>query len=186
MTRASATKLIVLAAIGGAFVLTLALMARSTPPASAASCAHANTLPSDGSNGDFRQALTCLINKERTSRDKKALDPNAKLRKVAGAHTEVMLNRDCFDHVCGGESSLTKRLKRAGYLQGASWAYAENIGYESSPREMFDRWMASRANRRKMLSDELVDLGVGVGHGTPNPDRPDDAFVTYTAIFGHG
>lgn len=186
MARALGTKPIILGAIAAALALTLALMARSgvAPADARGGCPHANTEPGEGSNGDFRQAITCLINKERTRRDKEALDANAKLRGVAGAHTDVMLQQDCFEHRCAGEPGLTKRLRDAGYLKGDTWAYAENIGYESTPREMIDRWMGRRAHRKNILHGTFVDLGVGVGKGTPDPDRPDSDFVTYTTIFG--
>ena len=187
MTNGLGTKLILPAVVAGALALTLALMAGTgVPPASAGACPHANTRPENGSNGDFRQAITCLINKERTSRGKAGLDANAKLREVAGNHTDVMLSQDCFEHTCSGEAGLTKRLKQAGYLRGDNWAYAENVGYESTPKEMIDRWMDSDFHRKHILKGQYVDIGVGVGHGTPDPGKPDDNFVTYTTIFGDG
>jgi uncharacterized protein YkwD len=188
MTRVSTTMLIILGAVAGALALTLALMAGSGPPPATAAggCPHANSEPDQGSNGDFRQALICLINNRRTSRDKAALDTNGKLRDVAGAHTDVMLQQDCFEHRCNGEPSLTRRLKNAGYLRGSNWAYVENIGYAGTPKQMINRWMDRRSARRNILHSAWVDLGVGVGHGTPDPDKPDNAFVTYTTIFGDG
>lgn len=51
---------------------------------------------------------------------------------------------------------------------------------------MIDRWMSSSYDRKNILNNKFVDLGVGVGKGTPNPSKPDSNFVTYTAIFGDG
>ena len=37
----------------------------------------------------------------------------------------------CFDHTCGGEGALDKRLEDVGYLDGGltRWAYGENIAW---------------------------------------------------------
>jgi uncharacterized protein YkwD len=188
MTHASRTKLILVVAMAGALALTLGLMARSglTSASAGGGCAHADDQPNEASTSEFRASIICLIQTERLSRGKSELDINGKLRTVAADHNAVMLNQDCLEHQCAGEASLTKRLKQVGYLKGDSWAYAENIGYENTPREMIDKWMNSDYNRHNILANKFIDLGVGAGKGTPDPDKPDSNFVTYTAIFGDG
>lgn len=188
MTFALRTK----TAIGAMLLLALgfAALLAAGPGAPAANagggCAHADDQPNQASSSEFRESIICLIQIERLSRGKDELDINGKLRSVAGDHNAVMLHQDCFDHQCSGEASLTKRLKQVGYLKGDSWAYGESIGYENTPRKMIDAWMDSSYHRQNILNNKFVDLGVGAGKGTPNPNKPDSEFVTYTAIFGDG
>jgi uncharacterized protein YkwD len=187
MTHASRTKLILVAAFAGAMALTLGLMTSSgVTPAMAGGCSNATAAPSEATAKQFKAAILCLVNQERTSRGKDALDGNGKLTDVAESHTGVMLDKDCLEHTCPGEGSLTKRLKSVGYLKGPEWAYGENIGYETTPLEMVDAWMDSDYHRGNILKNKFVDVGAAAGKGTPNPNKPDAQFVTYTIIFGDG
>jgi uncharacterized protein YkwD len=188
MTHASRTKLVLFAALAGAAALTLGLMARSgvTPANAGSGCANANAAPNEASAKQFKAAIICLVNSERSDRGKSRLDVNSKLNKVAKNHTKVMLNQDCFDHECSGEKSLTKRLKSIGYLKGDSWAYAENIGYEHTPRNMVNAWMGDSYHRGNILANRWVDVGGAALKGTPNPTKPDSYFMTYTVEFGDG
>lgn len=175
----------------------LALAAAATTAASAAlalgpgiapataACPHALAHPHQVALPKIRKAITCLINRKRSKRDRHLLEPNDRLELAARRHTRTMLAVDCFRHRCEGEPGLHRRVKRAGYIKGhRSWEFAEILGYENTPRQMIGRWMHSRFNRRTLLNRDFRDIGVGVDWGAPVADRDDNEFATYTIVFG--
>lgn len=152
-------------------------------PASAA-CPHAGAKPHEIPLPKLRKAIICLVNRERSKRDRGRLGPNDKLTEAAQDHTDVMLAKDCFRHKCKGEPGLGHRIKRSGYTKGRrSWRFAEDLGYERTPRQMVEVWLESSFNRRNMLDAGFRDLGVGAGWGAPKRSADDTDFATYTVVF---
>jgi uncharacterized protein YkwD len=150
-----------------------------------ASCPHAGAHPHQVSLTKLRNAMTCLVNHERASRGLHRLDSNGRLERAAQQHTDVMLAKDCFSHRCPGESGLGRRVRRTGYTRGyGRFRFAENLGYDNTPREMIKRWLRSGFNRNNLLKRRFRDVGVGVGWGTPKASLPDSKFETYTVVFG--
>jgi uncharacterized protein YkwD len=190
MARDSATRVrrvpaLLLAAAALAAGVWLALAADPSLTAANAACANAGAQPMEVPLRKVRRAMTCLINRERDQRDRGRLDTKRKLKRAAQRHTEVMDEQNCFEHRCEGERGFTRRVRRTGYLRGAEeWAIAENLGYESTPREMLSRFIHKRFSRRNMLNPKFRDIGVGVAWGVPVPDKNEDKFATYTVVFG--
>ncbi len=152
-------------------------------PASAA-CPNAGAKAHEIPLPKLRKAIVCLVNHERSKRDRSRLDPNGKLEDAAQGHTDVMLAKDCFRHKCRGEPGLGHRIKRSGYTKGQrSWRFAEDLGFDKTPRQMVKRWLRSSFNRRNMLDPGFRDLGVGVGWGAPKRGVDDGEFATYTIVF---
>jgi uncharacterized protein YkwD len=177
------TALLALAAATAGISLALALRPGIAP--ATAACPHASAQPRQVTLPKIRRAITCLINNKRSRRDRHRLEPNERLELAARRHTKTMLAQDCFRHRCKGEPGLSRRVKRTGYTEGQrSWGFAENLGYENTPRQMIRRWMHSRFNRRNLLNRDFRDIGVGVGWGAPVADRDDTRFATYTIVFG--
>jgi uncharacterized protein YkwD len=166
-------------------MVSLALSARPGIAPATAACHHTRAHPHDVPLYKVRKAITCLINRKRAKRDRHLLDPSRRLRLAARNHTKTMLAQDCFRYRCNGEKSLSRRVKRSGYTRGRrSWGFAENLGYENTPRQMVARWMHSIYNRRNLLNRDFRDIGVGVGWGAPVAGRDDSKFATYTIVFG--
>jgi uncharacterized protein YkwD len=154
-------------------LLALAVVAVSTGPdratAAAGGCAHATDTHADASLKQLTDATICLINRERSQRDRRRLDESAKLKEAAARHTSVMLRTDCLDHTCPGERGLRKRIKKTGYLKGATRRrFAESTGCKNTPRGMVEAWMARRFHRRNLLERSYRDVGTGLGRGSPN------------------
>ena len=127
------TALLALAAATAGVSLALSL-GPGVAPASAA-CPHARAHPHHVALPKIRKAITCLINKKRSKRDRHLLEPNDRLELAARRHTRTMLAEDCFRHRCEGEPGLNRRVRRAGYTKGQrSWGFAEIIGYENTPQ----------------------------------------------------
>jgi uncharacterized protein YkwD len=177
------TALLALAAATAGVSAALAL-GPGIAPATAA-CPHARAHPHQVALPKIRKAITCLINRRRSKRERHLLEPNDRLELAARRHTRTMLAEDCFRHRCEGERGLPRRVKKTGYTKGQrSWEFAEILGYENTPRQMIGRWMHSRFNRRTLLKRDFRDIGVGVGWGAPVADRDDSEFATYTIVFG--
>jgi uncharacterized protein YkwD len=175
----------------------LAVAALETPPfgghgsdparAKGPTCPFAHANPGSLTRGAAEQSIRCLIDKVRTNRGKHALNGNGRLGRAAQGHTNHMVSRNCFAHQCPGESAMTARVKRTGYLNGArSWALGENIAsgeaHRGSPAAMIDAWMHSPPHRAAIMDGGYEHVGVGMQHGTPS--RPNGAGATYTTDFG--
>jgi uncharacterized protein YkwD len=174
---------IALAVVTSAAILALAL-GPGVASASAA-CPHAGAHAHEVSLPVLRKTMTCLVNHERSLRGRPALRVNRELRKAAQDHTDVMLAKECFRHNCPGEPGLGHRIRRSGYTKGQrAWRFAEDLGYDVTPRKMMRHWLASRFNRRNLLDPGFRDLGVGVGWGAPKRGLDDRNLATYTLVFG--
>jgi uncharacterized protein YkwD len=144
-------------------------------------CPHATSLPSQATIPQLRRATICLLNGARGATHLRSLAVNVHLARMANRHSKLMVANDCFEHTCTGEDPLPKRLKTSGYLAGARmWAYAEDLGYESTPKQMVGRWLRVSYDRENLLSHKYVDVGIGLAEGSPDPHASDKKFVTYT------
>jgi uncharacterized protein YkwD len=162
----------------------VALAAAPGTTAALASCPHANAHPHQASLANLRLAMRCLVNKKRDKHGLHLLKENDRLGVAARRHTEIMLREDCFKHRCQGEPALGKRVKRSGYLKGAKHYYfAEDIGFDRTPKRMIQRVMNDRYNRRNILNPDFRDIGVGAGWGAPKKSRDDSKYATYTILF---
>ena len=149
------------------------------------SCANATDSADALSIPQLRDAIACLINKERTSRGKKPLPDDGRLQKAAQRHTDQMVQKNCFGHRCPGEPGLEARIRATGYFRGATaFLYAEDVGCARTADEMVDHWMSSALHRRNILARKFKDLGVGASHGQV-PKRCGEGFNTFTAVFGY-
>jgi uncharacterized protein YkwD len=148
----------------------------------------ADASPSSVANGAARDAVVCLLNKERAKAGLKPLDSNKRLQKAAQRHNERMVGTGCFDHECSGEGDLGKRLESVGYLDGglSRWAYGENIawggGDYGTARSIVAAWMNSPPHRSNILSNDFRDIGIGFSSGTPSSGNANGSI--YTTDFG--
>ena len=178
-----------LAILALAVAVLLLCASAATPPASASACGKwGDADPAELAPGEARDAIACLINKERDQAGLGELDRDKKLQRAAQRHNDEMDGTGCFDHTCGGEGALDKRLEDVGYLDGGltQWAYGENIAWgirgEGTPESIVRAWMQSAGHRANILSREFRELGVGFSAGTPDSGRESGGI--YTVDFG--
>jgi uncharacterized protein YkwD len=176
---------VIAAVVAAALAACLALaLGPAAAPASAA-CAHAGAHAHDVTLPKLRKAITCVINHERANRGRRRLARNERLKLAAQGHTNRMLATDCLRHKCPGEPGLNRRVRRTGYTKGQeAWRFAEDVGFDNTPRQMVKAWLRSRFNRRTLLNRHFRDIGVGVGWGTPRAGLDDSRFETFTVVFG--
>jgi uncharacterized protein YkwD len=181
------------AVVAALVALSLALLAPAATPGANAlgpGCGpHVDDTPGQATAKQFRKALACLINAERSQRDRVRLRPNRALTKLARAHTKVMIAQECFRHECKGERSLRKRIEKSGYVKRGRYGFGENLGCSTTPANMVDVWMDSSFHRKNIVDGRFRHFGVGGKRGTPFPRRSENCtpgrdYMTYTVIFG--
>jgi uncharacterized protein YkwD len=174
-----------------AFALALLALAASpaTQGASASACKKwGDSQPTELRTGQAREAILCLVNKERDKAGMGDLDRDKKLQKAAQRHNDHMDGTGCFDHECGGEADLDSRLHGVGYLVGGltPWAFGENIAWGSrdlgTPESIVDAWMHSPPHKANILNRDFKEIGVGFSVGTPTGGH--EAGGIYTTDFG--
>jgi len=178
-------------ALALAFLAALLVLAASpaTPGASASACKRwGDSQPTELRAGQARDAIMCLVNKERDKAGLRELDRDKKLQKAAQRHTDQMDGTGCFDHECGGEAGLDSRLRGVGYLVNGltQWAYGENIAWGmeklGTPESIVNAWMHSSGHRQNILSNDFREIGVGFSVGTPGGGHQPGGI--YTTDFG--
>ena len=172
----------------GSFVLVLvalvAALLAAPAPAAAGGCPNADAKPGTVPPAKLRKAVLCLVNAARSDQGIDTLASNSDLDLIAQRHDRRMVRNDCFTHQCQGEKPLKRRFKRSAYVKGySSFTYAEELGYETTPKEMVTRWLGSAPHRRNLVNATFTDLGIGVGRGAPVAGTPDAKFETYTLEF---
>lgn len=151
-------------------------------------CKAGSARPATVSKDTVVDSVRCLINRERTKRGLRPLNSNATQRKAAARHNRLMIERNCFAHLCLGEGDLVTRLIHSGYLPcSCTWGVGENIGWgtgrNSTPESMVKRWMGSPAHRHNILNGSFRQIGIAVHIGTPESGVSGGA--TYTTDFGY-
>ena len=110
-----------------------------------------------------RVAVKCLINAERSARN---LRLRRDLNRAAQRHSNYMFRHRCVSHQCPGEASTETRIRRTGYMSGASrYRIGEVIARHrdrSSPRDMVRLWKKSGSHRSQILSSGYKHMGVGI------------------------
>jgi uncharacterized protein YkwD len=134
-----------------------------------------------------REAVACLINRERRQHGLRGLRGSAALGAAAQEHSNTMTSQNFFAHN-GTDGTPASRASWAGYEKGArAWSVGENLGFGTgalgSPKSIVEAWMQSAGHRYVILLRRWRQIGVGVTFGSPlGPDGQGQA--TYTVDFG--
>lgn len=111
---------------------------------------------------EAEQAMTSLVNQERTKRGLKALIFDAKLRDIGRAHSEDMIKRGYFSHFSPEGKNVADRAAEAGvdFL-----VIGENLAYAPSLDLAHQGLMNSEGHRANILSEDYGKIGIGVVDG---------------------
>lgn len=109
---------------------------------------------------DVEGQLLAEMNAARQKAGCRALVADPKLTAAAYGHAKAMAEKDFFGHNSKNGAHFTKRIDAQGYR----WAdAAENIGMGySSPRQIFDSWMASAGHRKNILDCDQTETGLAM------------------------
>jgi uncharacterized protein YkwD len=158
-------------------LLCLVAAAAFSSPAAAAiptpHCAYASASPSHLSTTAAAHALQCLINGVRAQHGLQAVRANGRLRLAARRHAADMAAHDFFAHDSPAGTTVSSRVKHAGYLGGVrEWWLGEALAWGRSsagaPRAILRGLLNSPPHRAILLDPNFRDLGVGVVHGAPS------------------
>jgi uncharacterized protein YkwD len=148
--------------------------AAAATPSPPARCAHASASPSHLSAVAAAHALQCLINGVRAQHGLKAVRANGRLGLAARRHAGDMAAHDFFAHESPGGTTVSSRIRSAGYLGGRvrEWWLGEALAWgrasAGAPRAILRGLLGSPPHRRILLDPNFRDLGVGVAMGAPS------------------
>jgi uncharacterized protein YkwD len=119
-------------------------------------CSNANAVVGHASVNALRDAVVCLINQQRTSRNLPPLRASPPLDRSAQRWTNEMIASDVFTH----GTNFAGRISAAGYAWRAA---GENIatGFPT-PRSVVRAWMASTGHCQNILNPTYDNVGTGV------------------------
>jgi uncharacterized protein YkwD len=152
-------------------------------------CPAAALQPHQGNLRAVERTTLCLLNRERRRHGLKRLKASRRLSRSAGRYAAHMARHDFFSHVSPGGSTMTKRIRRSGYLRGArGWSIGENLAWGSgrlaTPVEAVEGWMNSPGHRANILSPRFRRIGIGIAAGAPVRMAGISGAATYTTHFG--
>ena len=166
----------------------LVVAPQAADAAAADQCPGALDTPTDASAADAADAVTCLVNAERSKRGLRPVSRDADLGQAARKHARDMVRRGYFSHVTPGGSTLGDRLRSAGYGRGQGWRAGEALGWGTgslaTPNALVDEWLDSPPHRRILLDSGYRELGVGIAAGEPRDAQSSLPGATYTLDFG--
>ena len=135
-----------------------------TPTPEAPSPPPASPLPPE--IADWPQQVLALMNQRRSDNGLMPLGWSPALAQAAQVHAEDCAARDWCSHVGADGSRLRDRLERVGYQ--AAWS-SENWVYASGPEQgvtwWYDEPQGADPHRRNILSQQALEVGVGVAQG---------------------
>jgi uncharacterized protein YkwD len=108
-----------------------------------------------------------LHNKQRATKQLKALCVHPDLQKAAEAHSQDMIDKDYFAHDSQNGTTFAQRIEREGYNYRTA---GENIAWGSgplgSPDNTFKNWMNSTGHKRNIMNAGFREVGIGAATGT--------------------
>jgi uncharacterized protein YkwD len=152
-------------------------------------CPDANLRPTPDDLDRVRAATLCLVDRERTTRGERPLQPDGPLLKAAQQHSDDMAAGDYFEHVGPRGDTPLSRMRDAGYLDPrAGFEVGENIGWGTqwlaTPHAVLAAWMASPEHRANILDARFRDTAIGVSPRAPASLARGQAGAVYTQDFG--
>ena len=161
--RVKALPLIVLAAVGALLWLTPAHAAQDL--SALRSTAYHTPLDRPLSEIEIRtfaSQVIALVNQERDNHGILPLAEHPSLDAAAQGHSDDMAANDFISHTGSDGSSLSQRVRRAGY--NGVWIGENIAGGQSSPSQAVSAWMSSPPHRANILTPGYQHAGVGYAY----------------------
>jgi uncharacterized protein YkwD len=124
----------------------------------ARACANANTPVGATSRQATKDAVVCLINRQRAARGLPALRESRRLDRSSQGWTNTMVATGAFTH----GADFAARISAVGFAWRAA---GENIATGFlTPRAVVNAWMGSTGHCQNILNPSYSDVGTGVVH----------------------
>lgn len=153
-------------------------------------CQNTEITPEAANIAIVREAVMCLINRERAEHSLPPLRPNAELEAAAEDHNAEMLQVDYFAHVAPDGETPVERIRKTGYIANESVGYVigENLAWGtyslSTPKSIVEAWVASPGHLANILEPRYTETGIGVVPSVPQSLGEGNPGATYAQEFG--
>ncbi len=153
-------------------------------------CQNTEITPEPSNFPQVREAVLCLVNRERAEHSLSPLKRNAELEAAAENHNAEMIELDYFEHVAPDGETPVERIKKTGYIESASDGYVigENLAWGtyqlSTPKAIVEAWIASPGHLANILESRYTETGIGVVAAVPQSLGEGNPGATYAQEFG--
>ena len=162
----------------------------SVQQALATPCLHTELTPNAENLQLIRDAIQCLVNKQRAQHGEAPLLASAQLQAAARSHAEDMIAGDYFEHVSPSGVTPVDRMRASGYIPNEQVGYVvgENLAWGtlslSTPQAIVAAWVASPGHLANILESHYVETGIAVVPSVPASLAEGAAGATYAQEFG--
>jgi uncharacterized protein YkwD len=156
----------------------------------ATACENTQLTPEPGNSALVRDAVLCLVNRERAQQGELPLALNPALQAAADGHAQEMISADYFEHVSPNGLTPLGRMRAAGYLPNpnAGYVVGENIAWGTlslaTPQSIVSAWIASPEHLANILEDHYRETGIGIAPAVPARLANGQQGATYAQEFG--
>jgi uncharacterized protein YkwD len=164
--------------------------AAAVAAALSARCANTELVPEEGNITLVREAVLCLINRERAQNGVPPLSANAKLEAAAEEHCSELIAQDYFAHVSPSGETPVDRIRGTGYIPSPTVGYVigENLAWGtyslSSAQSIVSAWIASPGHLANILESKYTETGIGITPAVPASLADGAPGATYAQEFG--
>jgi uncharacterized protein YkwD len=156
----------------------------------ATSCENTGVTPEPGNISLVREAVLCLINRERAQNGESPLKINTQLEQAAEGHSHELVTADYFAHVSPAGKTPVDRIREMGYIPGPSVGYVigENLAWGTyglaTPTSIVAAWIASPGHLANILESQYTETGIGITPQVPGSLGNGAPGATYAQEFG--
>jgi uncharacterized protein YkwD len=156
----------------------------------ATSCENTGLMPEPGNLALVREAVLCLINRERAQNGESPLRINPQLEQAAEGHSHELVTADYFAHVSPSGKTPVDRIRELGYIPGPSVGYVigENLAWGTyglaTPTSIVAAWIASPGHLANILESQYTETGIGITPQVPGSLGNGAPGATYAQEFG--
>ncbi len=153
-------------------------------------CANTELTPTAENLPLVRDAVLCLINRERAEHGLNPLTANPRLETAAEEHCAELISDDYFAHISPSGETPVDRIRKTGYIPGPSVGYVigENLAWGtynlSTPKSIVAAWIASPGHLANILESQYTETGVGVVPAVPASLSDGSPGASYAQEFG--
>jgi len=153
-------------------------------------CANTEALPEAGNIAAVREAVLCLINRERAQNAESPLRVSRRLEAAAEGHAGELVTEDYFAHVSPSGETPVERIRATGYIPGPEDGYVigENLAWGTyglaTAQQIVSAWIASPGHLANILEAKYTETGIGIAAAVPASLGNGAPGATYAQEFG--
>jgi uncharacterized protein YkwD len=153
-------------------------------------CANTELTPESGNLSAVRDAVLCLVNRERAEHQELPLAANADLEAAAESHARELIDVDYFAHVAPDGETPVDRIRGTGYIESSSNGYVlgENLAWGTyslaTPASIVAAWIASPGHLANILESQYTETGIAITAAVPESLADGAPGATYAQEFG--